>query len=140
MQTGPSVWGLRPLARTAQHRQNKRQRLARPGLGDANDVASGHDRWDRLRLNAGRSGPAVLLDHFQAVDPAARPSRRRAQPSRKPCQLSAGVSGPPPRRPESHRPNKPYMRMLRPQCVHLRIGFGQFWPCVRPATPGPARV
>src|SRR5688572_22432507 len=50
-----------------EHGPHKRRRLAGPGLGNADDVASGHDNGTRLRLDGGGHLITVLLDGLEQL-------------------------------------------------------------------------
>ena len=50
--------GVQPL----EHRQDERGRLAGPGLGAGEHVAAGEDERDRLGLDGGGLGVALLGD------------------------------------------------------------------------------
>ena len=51
----------------AEHGQEERDRLAGPGLGDADDVAARHDGGNRLRLDRRRRGVLESSDDLDAV-------------------------------------------------------------------------
>ena len=53
------------IGQLVQDGQRKGRRLARAGLGNAQDVAPGHGKRNRLRLNGGRGGIAGLLQRLQ---------------------------------------------------------------------------
>ncbi len=58
-----------------EHRQDERGRLAGAGLGAGEDVAAGEDERDRLGLDGGGLGVALVRDRAEKLGRRARVDR-----------------------------------------------------------------